>query len=185
VPEEEIRGAAPQDADRAALAADALARARADALARATRSGAPGGGQFIQRKKAGAPPQSGPPRHRQRREDPAPLDAAIDGLISDTGWELAVKTGSVFGRWPEIVGPDVAAHTTPERLAEGELVVSADSTAWATQLRLLAAQLIIRLNAELGDGAVRRVQVRGPGTAPRQPGQWRVRGSRGPRDTYG
>ena len=63
--------------------------------------------------------------------------------------------------------------------------MTADSTAWATQLRLLAGQLVHRLNVELGDGAVRRVKVRGPASAQRRPGEWRVRGGRGPRDTYG
>jgi len=92
--------------------------------------------------------------------------------------------GSVFGRWPEIVGADLAAHTRPDRLTDGELVVIADSTAWATQVRLLARTLIRRLNTELGDGTVTRVHVRGP-EQPRRPGEWRVRGGRGPRDTYG
>jgi predicted nucleic acid-binding Zn ribbon protein len=105
--------------------------------------------------------------------------------VSETGWELAVATGSVFGRWAQIVGPDLAAHTAPDGLAGGELTVIADSTAWATQLRLLAGELVRKLNAELGDGSVRRVNVRGPGAEPRRPGEWRVRGSRGPRDTYG
>lgn len=96
-----------------------------------------------------------------------------------------MATGSVFGRWAQIVGADLATHTTPEGLADGELIVTADSTAWATQLRLLAGQLVRRLNAELGDNSVRRVQVRGPGYGTRRPGQWRVKGSRGDRDTYG
>jgi predicted nucleic acid-binding Zn ribbon protein len=117
--------------------------------------------------------------------DPQPLAAAIGGLLDDEGWTLAAATGSVFGRWAHIVGGDLAAHTTPERLADGELTVAADSTAWATQLRLLSRQLIKRLNAELGDGTVLRVRVVGPVTGTRQPGQWRVRGGRGPRDTYG
>ena len=159
------------DTDRAALAAEALAKAKADAQARGVRRAAP----------ARVAPSAG----RARRDDPAPLNAAIDGLINEAGWELAVATGSVFGRWAQIVGPDLAAHTTPEALADGELIVTADSTAWATQLRLLAAELVRRLNAELGDGSVRRVQVRGPGSGTRRPGQWRVKGSRGPRDTYG
>ncbi len=119
------------------------------------------------------------------RSDPEPLSAAIGGLLDAEGWTLAAATGSVFGRWAQIVGGDLAAHTTPERLADGELTVTADSTAWATQLRLLAGQLVKRLNAELGDGTVLRVKVKGPITSARQPGQWRVRGSRGPRDTYG
>ena len=53
------------------------------------------------------------------------------------------------------------------------------------ELSLAIGQLVRRLNVELGDGAVRRVKVRGPASAPRRPGEWRVRGSRGPRDTYG
>lgn len=117
--------------------------------------------------------------------DPQPLAAAIDGLVAERGWELAAATGSVFGRWAQIVGADLAGHTTPESLREGELVIAADSTAWATQLRLLAAQLVRRLNAELGDGTVLRVKVRGPVAPARKPGEWRVRGSRGSRDTYG
>jgi len=117
--------------------------------------------------------------------DPQTLAAAIGGLLDDEGWNLAAATGSVFGRWAQMVGPDLAAHTTPEKLADGELTVAADSTAWATQLRLLSGQLIKRLNAELGDGTVLRVRVAGPVRSTRQPGQWRVRGSRGPRDTYG
>jgi predicted nucleic acid-binding Zn ribbon protein len=166
------------------LAAQALARARADALARGARPAGPAGGTGSGRQPRSTPPAAGPGR-RQRREDPAPLAAAIDGLVTETGWELAVATGSVFSRWAQIVGPDLAAHTTPDGLADGQLTVTADSTAWATQLRLLAAELIRRLNAELGDGTVRRVRVLGPGAQPRRTGEWRVRGGRGPRDTYG
>jgi predicted nucleic acid-binding Zn ribbon protein len=120
-----------------------------------------------------------------QRDEPQPLGATINNLLAAEGWGLAVATGSVFGRWAEIVGSDLAAHTRPESLADGELTVTADSTAWATQVRLLAAQLVRRLNTELGDGAVRRVRVRGPVTGTRRPGEWRVRGGRGPRDTYG
>jgi predicted nucleic acid-binding Zn ribbon protein len=122
---------------------------------------------------------------QHRRDDPQPLGRARDGLLTAEGWTLAAATGSVFGRWAQIVGSDLAAHTSPESLSDGELTVAADSTAWATQVRLLAAQLVRRLNAELGDGTVVRVTVTGPVTSTRKPGEWRVRGGRGPRDTYG
>jgi predicted nucleic acid-binding Zn ribbon protein len=129
-----------------------------------------------------ASPRAG---RRERRDDPQALSTAIDSLLETEGWSLAAATGSVFGRWPQIVGADLAGHTQPDSLRDGELTVLADSTAWATQLRLLQAQLIRRLNAELGAGTVLRVKVRGPVTATRKPGEWRVRGSRGPGDTYG
>jgi predicted nucleic acid-binding Zn ribbon protein len=121
---------------------------------------------------------------RARRDDPQPLRAAIDGLIDDQGWRTAAAVGSVFGRWEQIVGDALAAHTRPGGFTDGELLVIADSTAWATQVRLLRAQLVRRLNSELGDGTVTGVKVRGP-VPPRQRGQWRVRDTRGPRDDYG
>ena len=44
----------------------------------------------------------------------------------------------MFARWAELVGEEVAQHATPESFADGTLVVRTDSTAWATQLKLLA-----------------------------------------------
>jgi len=103
----------------------------------------------------------------------------------DQGTESAeAAIGSVFGCWAEIVGPALAAHTRPDSFADGELALTADSTAWATAVRLFAPQLLRRLAAGLGDGTVRRVKVRGP-EPPRSRGAWRVPGGRGPRDTYG
>ncbi len=175
--------------ERARLASEELARAKADARARG--EAPPIGGIHADRlaggdqraDRADRAAWSHRPR-RARRDDPQPLHAAIEGLIDDQGWQTASAVGSVFGRWDQIVGADLAAHTLPDGLTEGELVVVADSTAWATQVRLLAATLIRRLNAELGDGTVTRVKVRGP-EQPRRAGEWRVRGGRGPRDTYG
>jgi predicted nucleic acid-binding Zn ribbon protein len=177
----------PDDADRARLAREALARAKADALAKGNRPARPHVPEPQRDASAGPAPQRRPGR-RPRRDDPEPLNAAIGGLIASRGWREAAAVGSVFGRWAEIVGSDLAAHTRPDTLEGGELTVTADSTAWATQVRLLAAHLVRRLNAELGDGTVQRVRVRGPAGAAgpaRRPGEWRVRGSRGPRDTYG
>ena len=141
----------------------------------------PAGGRRSTRRPAARPGFAAQPQ----RSDPQPLASAISNLLDAEGWALAAATGSVFGRWAQIVGADLAAHTTPESLSDGELTVTADSTAWATQVRLLAAQLVRRLNTELGDGSVLRVKVRGPVASTRKPGEWRVRGGRGPRDTYG
>ena len=163
-------------ADRARLAAEALAEAKADARAR----GDLPAGHHRQAGGAGALAEA----KRARRDDPQPLSAAIGGLLDGRGWQQQAAMGSVFGRWADIVGPDLAAHTRPDTFADGELAVTADSTAWATQVRLLAPELIRRLNAELGDGIVRRVKLRGP-APPRRRGGWRVPGSKGPGDTYG
>ena len=183
--------AADPDRDRLRLAVEALTVARADArargdqpagLARPGRSHDPERSGVSASSRADTLGRGG--RGRPRRDDPQPLASAIGGLLDTEGWQQRAAMGSVFGRWAEIVGADLAAHTRPDSFADGELAVTADSTAWATQVRLLAAMLVKRLNTELGDGSVRRVRVRGP-APPRQRGGWRVPGSKGPGDTYG
>jgi predicted nucleic acid-binding Zn ribbon protein len=89
-----------------------------------------------------------------------------------------------MGRWPAIVGPQIAEHSTPVSFADGELVVAAATTAWATQLRMLAPTLVRQLAAELGDGTVHKVTVLGPSAPSWKRGALRIKG-RGPRDTYG
>jgi len=121
--------------------------------------------------------------------DPMALGAAINRLLTERGWETPAAVGGVMGRWPQIVGDDLAKHCVPLRYdddpAERVLTVQCDSTAWATQLRLLAPQLVARLNQDLGHGTVRLIKVQGPGGPPRRFGPLRAPGSTGPGDTYG
>jgi predicted nucleic acid-binding Zn ribbon protein len=68
---------------------------------------------------------------------------------------------------------------------DGVLTVRADSTSWATQLRLLSSSLLSRLAQEVGEGTVAELRVVGPGAPSWSRGQRRVQDGRGPRDTYG
>ena len=116
--------------------------------------------------------------------DPQTLDATLGRLVSDQGWETDLRVHGVFTRWAAVVGQDVAAHVTPESYADGRLVVRTDSTAWATEMKLLAGNLVHRLNQDLGDGTVEVIDVLGPHTPRWTSGRFRVKG-RGPRDTFG
>lgn len=149
------------------LAREALAQAKADALKRGTLPGQNGkrrsGGRVVRVREPG------------RGGDPKLFGAAIHELMASRGWEQRAAVGGVFGNWAGIVGAELAEHTRPERFEEGELTVAADSTTWATQLRLLSSTLVRRLNEELGHGTVRRVKVVGPSSGPRRTGAWRVR----------
>lgn len=117
--------------------------------------------------------------------DPMPLMAALDRLRTERGWEMPIAVAGVMERWADIVGPEIAAHCEPERYEDRELLVRCDSSAWAAQLKLLAPQLVARLNAELGQGTVRMIKVQGPGARPKRYGPLRAPGSSGPGDTYG
>ena len=69
-------------------------------------------------------------------------------------------------------------------IADKVLTVRAESSTWATSLRQIAPQLVARLNEQLGQGSVERVQVIGPHAPSWKKGRRSVPG-RGPRDTYG
>jgi predicted nucleic acid-binding Zn ribbon protein len=172
------------DAERARLAAEALARARADAWARGERPGVGAGAASRQQnqnpdvERTGATPlgtASASWSARPRRDDPQALNAAVGGLLSARGWRQRVAVGAVFGDWPQIVGPQLATHTRPDGFENGELTVTADSDAWAAQVRLMAPQLVKRLAEELGHGTVTRIRVRGPSAPTRQSGRFRAR----------
>lgn len=163
------------------LARAFLARAHDDA-----RRLPPGAGPSRRRRPARARPAAAPgwsgPRADER--DPQPLGSALERLADQHGWGSELAVHGVVARWAQVVGADIAAHCHPERYAECELTVRTDSTAWATQLRLLLPTLQRRLDAELGRGTVSRVVVLGPAAPSWVRGPRRVRG-RGPRDTYG
>jgi predicted nucleic acid-binding Zn ribbon protein len=106
-------------------------------------------------------------------------------LLADRGWQQPATAARVVACWPEIVGPDVAAHAAARSLNDGRLVVVAESSAWATQLRLLGPQLLERVRAVVGDGVVHSLVVHGPSGPDWRHGPRRVPGGRGPRDTYG
>jgi predicted nucleic acid-binding Zn ribbon protein len=117
--------------------------------------------------------------------DPGLLGDQVDRLVADRGWKVDVAVGSVMGRWPAIVGGEVSQHCAPITFEGGVLTVRADSTAWATQIRLLSSSILARLEAEVGPGTVTELRVNGPSGPSWSRGPRRATDDRGPRDTYG
>lgn len=156
----------------------------ARALTRATAKSTPAARRKQRTRDARALPGRVSGAHPDDR-DPQLLDSTVGRLVDDHGWELDLRMAGVFGRWAELVGAEVADHCTPESFADGQLLVRTDSTAWATQLKLLAPTLVRRLNEELGHGTVLALTITGPHLPTWKKGARSVRDGRGPRDTYG
>jgi predicted nucleic acid-binding Zn ribbon protein len=117
--------------------------------------------------------------------DPQRLGALLPGYVADLGWEQPLADARVFAQWSSLVGAEVAAHCEPQSLRDGELRITAESTAWATQLRMLASTLLARLVAELGPQVVTKLVISGPTAPSWKHGPRSLRNGRGPRDTYG
>jgi predicted nucleic acid-binding Zn ribbon protein len=170
----ENEGLAGPDLARAVLDA-ALARRR-DAARKPRRTS--GTGQGSGRRLRGYSGPGPDPR------DPQLFGAMLERLVKTRGWEKPKAEATVFGAWEKVVGADIAAHSRPVRLENGVLTVEAESTAWATQLRMLAATLLRKIAGEVGNNVVTRLNIHGPAAPSWSRGSWRVQG-RGPRDTYG
>jgi predicted nucleic acid-binding Zn ribbon protein len=116
--------------------------------------------------------------------DPQPFGSLVRRLVEARGWQQTTAEATVLAAWDRIAGSDVASHCSPVVLREGELTLQAESTAWATQIRLLVPSVLAKISAELGPGVVARIRVHGPAAPSWKRGPRSVPG-RGPRDTYG
>ncbi|WP_433054198.1 DUF721 domain-containing protein [Dactylosporangium sp. CS-033363] len=116
--------------------------------------------------------------------DPQPFGSVLDRLVKQRGWARPTREARIFGEWAKVVGEDIAAHSRPIKLEDGELTIEAESTAWATQLKMLATKLLAGIAREVGHNVVKRLHIHGPSQPSWSNGPRRIRG-RGPRDTYG
>ena len=103
---------------------------------------------------------SGP---RPSSRDPHPIDQLMSRMVRDRGWAQRLEVASVVAQWDEIVGPNVAQHLVVESFDDdGVLTLRASSSSWETQIRMLLVTLEAKIAAEVGDGVVKKIVLRGP-----------------------
>lgn len=91
--------------------------------------------------------------------EPVPISASLDNIMKSLRGTDRLQVGGLFGRWEDAVGAGIAAHVRPIRLDQGTLLVEADESAWATQVKFLTDTIIERL-FEVARVEVDRVEVR-------------------------
>lgn len=116
--------------------------------------------------------------------DPRGIAEVMDALTRRLGWNSPLARSELLASWTELVGEETAAHSSPVGIEEGALTVSCDSTAWATQLRLMRSQIITRIAQRFPDAGIESIRFDGPGVPSWKKGPRSIPG-RGPRDTYG
>ena len=122
---------------------------------------------------------------RNELDDPKNIGAILNELIDTRDWRQGVAEGNLFSDWKEIVGADVAEHSTPITLFEGKLTIQTTSTAWSTQLRLMQSDLLKTIRQSAPGALVEELSIIGPHAPSWKRGLRTIRGARGPRDTFG
>jgi predicted nucleic acid-binding Zn ribbon protein len=116
--------------------------------------------------------------------DPRGIGDVLGSLTAEMGWDSPIARAALIASWPQIVGPDTAAHSEPIGIEEGLLTVRCDSTSWSIELRRMGATITTRI-VELHPAAgVESVRFLGPDAPSWKRGPRAIPG-RGPRDTYG
>jgi predicted nucleic acid-binding Zn ribbon protein len=134
---------------------------------------------------------------KSARENPQPSSSAdaangphilkdvLSQIIKDRDWKGGIAEGTLFSTWADIVGPEISLHATPISLLDGVLTIQTSSTAWAVQLQLVSNELLKTIRASSPGALVESLSLIGPHRPSWKKGIRTIRGSKGPRDTYG
>ena len=100
---------------------------------------------------------------------PRPVGALLPRVTRPAFRRRAPATAQVLTDWTAIVGPAIAAVTTPRRLTAGTLTIACAGPI-AMELQHLANEVMARINAHLGSQVVSALRfVQTFGDAPRLP----------------
>jgi predicted nucleic acid-binding Zn ribbon protein len=89
---------------------------------------------------------------------PRRLAAPVAALTADLA--PATTLARVQEAWERVVGPAIAGSARPTSERDGVLTVICEAAVWAQELDLMGSELIGRLNAELGEDALRQLRCR-------------------------
>ena len=97
--------------------------------------------------------------HKKRA--PIAVGEALQSYLAKAGGGLArrLAQAQVIPDWPRLVGPQIAAVTAPESVApDGTLFVRVATSAWMTELQLMAPQILAAVNAGRGVGRIKTIR---------------------------
>jgi predicted nucleic acid-binding Zn ribbon protein len=116
--------------------------------------------------------------------DPRGLGNIVEALTTELGWSSPLAQSELLSSWAELAGEETAKHSSPAGIADGVLVVLCESTAWATQLRIMRTELLKHIATRFPDAGIQSIRFQGPDAPSWKRGPRSIPG-RGPRDTYG
>src|SRR5258707_11585902 len=95
----------------------------------------------------------------RRTGKPTAVSEALDHYLARSGLEKRLKQAQIIPEWASLVGARIASVTTPESVTpDGTLFVGVATSAWMTELQLMAPEIMARINAGRGAGRIRTIR---------------------------
>jgi predicted nucleic acid-binding Zn ribbon protein len=95
----------------------------------------------------------------ERKKRPEAIGKIVADWLGQRGLADRVDQAGVIPEWPRLVGPQIAAVTSPQSItANGTLFVHVTTNAWMNELSMLEPDLLRSLNAKPDRTPVRRIR---------------------------
>ena len=80
------------------------------------------------------------------------LKSVLERVLKENNFEEDIEAYRIFSVWEEIVGPQVATHARPARIAQKTLYVEVDDPLWLTQLRYMKGEILGKIERGIKAG---------------------------------
>jgi predicted nucleic acid-binding Zn ribbon protein len=95
----------------------------------------------------------------RKNRRPTPIGDVVTGWLGESGLAKRVDQAAAIPEWPRLVGPQIAAVTSPQSItSNGTLFVKVTTNAWMTELSLLEPELLRSLNAKPERTPIKRIR---------------------------
>lgn len=88
------------------------------------------------------------------------LGEAIEKLLKVYKIEKPVRQNEALYYWSEIVGENIARHTTAEKVDYGKLYVRVDSPVWRNELSFQKEEILKKINERLKNAHLKEIVLR-------------------------
>ncbi|MEO6826449.1 MAG: DciA family protein [Microbacteriaceae bacterium] len=116
--------------------------------------------------------------------DPRGIGSVVEALTTELGWTSPLAQSELLASWSSLAGEETARHSTPIGITDDVLTVQCQSTAWATQLRIMRSEILKQIALRYPNAGIQSIRFEGPDAPSWKRGPRSIPG-RGPRDTYG
>ena len=86
------------------------------------------------------------------------LKTVIANFLKKAGLEKGVSQNNALLIWKDVVGEKVSQNTAPEKVESGTLYVKAISPTWRKELVFKKADIIEKMNKQLGKNTIKEIK---------------------------
>ena len=94
--------------------------------------------------------------------EPASFARVVSQIAANDAWTPHLQMAQLRDHWDQVVGPQIAQHSTVSGFAHGVLIIGTSSPTWTTQLTYMIPQLTDAICKRLDALDIQEIRVTGP-----------------------